>query len=375
MKLGFGLYRYQLDDPHFQFAAQCGATHLVVHYVDYFNQGGGGNRKGDQPTGDRLGWGRAGDPETLWTVEEFTALRRRVESHGLRLHAIENFDPAHWGDILLEGPNRAKHIQNIKTIIRNVGAAGIPVIGYNFSIAGVYGRQKGPWARGGAESVGLDGFIDDVPMPQGMVWNMRVRDELGPGDVPGCTPDQLWDRCERFLNEVLPVAEEAGVRLALHPDDPPTPTLRGTPRLVYQPTLYDRLLKLSSSRSNALEYCLGTLTETTERGENCAAVYEAVDRHSRQGALAYVHFRNVRGVVPNYKETFIDDGDLDMSRVLSILHRNGFDGVLIPDHTPLMSFGGWYAGMAYAMGYMKSLLDRLAAGCEIFPGGRDNGRV
>lgn len=370
MKLGFGLYRHQLNDDHFRFARQCGATHLVVHYTDYFSQSDrAANRSDDQPTGDAHGWGAAGDPDKLWSAEELTALRDRAAAHGLTLYALENLDPAHWHDILLDGPRRAQHVENVRTIVRNMGDAGIAVLGYYFSLAGVYGRQRGPWARGGAESVGLDGGIkDDSPIPQGMVWNMRYAPTLGPGTVPAIAHDQLWDRLRRFLDDLLPTAEQAGVRLALHPDDPPLPTLRGTPRLVYQPTMYDRLLELHPSRSNAMEYCLGTLTEMTGRGEGCSAIYDAVDRHSRRGALAYVHVRNVRGVVPNYRETFIDEGDLDMPRVLSILHRNGFDGVLIPDHAPLMACAaGWHAGMAFAMGYLKALLDRIAAGVEIAP--------
>lgn len=370
MKLGFGLYRHQLNDDHFRFARQCGATHLVVHCTDYFNQADRSvNRSDDQPTGDAFGWGAAGDPDKLWSAEELIDLRDRAARHGLTLYALENLDPAHWHDILLDGPLRARHVENVRTIVRNMSAAGISVLGYNFSLAGVYGRQRGPWARGGAESVGLDGGIrDDSPIPTGMVWNMRYARTLGPGTIPPVSYEQLWDRLRRFLADILPTAEQAGVRLALHPDDPPLPMLRGTPRLVYQPTMYDRLLDLHPSRCNALEYCLGTLTEMTERGEGCAAIYDAVDRHSRRGALAYVHVRNVRGVVPDYHETFIDEGDLDMPRVLAILHRNGFDGVLIPDHAPLMSCpAGWHAGMAFAMGYLKALLDRLAAGVAISP--------
>lgn len=368
MKLGFGLYRHQLDTDHFRFARQCGATHVVVHYTDYFRQGDqSGNARGDQPTGDKLGWGRAGDPEKLWTADELTTLRKNIEAEGLKLWALENFDPAHWHDILLDGPLRAKHIENVKTIIHNLGAAGIPVMGYFFSIAGVFGRQKGHWARGGAECVGLDGYIDESPMPEGMAWNMRLRDTLGPGTIAPISHDELWRRWKAFAEEVFPVAERSGVRMAAHPDDPPLPTVRGTPRLVYQPSMYDKMLATVPSRANALEYCLGTLTEMTERGENCSAIYDAVDRHSKQGALGYVHFRNVRGVVPNYKETFIDDGDLDMARVLTILHRNKYDGVLIPDHTPLLSCAApWHSGMAYAMGYMKSLMDRLDRGLEIW---------
>jgi mannonate dehydratase len=352
MHLGFGLYRHQLDQDHFRFARQCGATHLVVHYCDYFNQGGEENTRSDQPTGGVHGWGRAGDPNKLWSAEELTALRVTVEESGLKLYAIENFDPAHWHDVLLDGPKKKEQLEGLKTIIRNVGSAGIPVFGYNFSIAGVYGRQKGTWARGGAESVGLEGSMDHTLIPDGMVWNMRYREPVGPGVIAPFSHEELWKRLEDFLGELIPVAEEAGVRLAAHPDDPPLPVVRDTPRLVYQPDMYQRLLDLRPSRSNALEFCLGTIAEMTE-----GDVHEAIDRYAAQNALAYIHFRNVRGKVPNYHEVFVDEGDIDMFRVLRILRQHSYDGVLIPDHTPLMTCpGSWYAGMAYAMGWMKAAL-------------------
>jgi len=352
MHLGFGLYRHQLDQDHFRFARQCGATHLVVHYCDYFNQGGEENTRSDQPTGGVHGWGRAGDPNKLWSAEELTALRVTVEESGLKLYAIENFDPAHWHDVLLDGPKKKEQLEGLKTIIRNVGSAGIPVFGYNFSIAGVYGRQKGTWARGGAESVGLEGSMDHTSIPDGMVWNMRYREPVGPGVIAPFSHEELWKRLEDFLGELIPVAEEAGVRLAAHPDDPPLPVVRETPRLVYQPDMYQRLLDLRPSRSNALEFCLGTIAEMTE-----GDVHEAIDRYAAQNALAYIHFRNVCGKVPNYHEVFVDEGDIDMFRVLRILRKHSYDGVLIPDHTPLMTCpGSWYAGMAYAMGWMKAAL-------------------
>ena len=140
--------------------------------------------------------------------------------------------------------------------------------------------------------------------------------------------------------------------LAAHPDDPPAPILRGQPRLVYQPRLYQRLLDLRPSPRNALEFCVGSLAEMTEGN-----IYDVVDCYSRQGRIAYVHLRNVRGKVPHYRETFVDDGDVDMIRVLRILKENGFDGVVIPDHTPQMACEApWHAGMAYALGYIQALL-------------------
>jgi mannonate dehydratase len=350
VKLGLGFYRHMLTRENFQFARQCGATHIVAHLVDYF-RGGAHNPNDNQPTGTDQGWGLAGDPDRLWTVEELRALRRDVESEGLKLEAIENFDPAHWHDVLLDGPKKREHLENVKTIIRRVGEAGIPIMGYNFSIAGVCGRVSGPFARGRATSVGMDGPCD-APMPSGMAWNMIYDAGAPPGIVPPATHEQLWQRLADFLEEALPVAESAGVVLAAHPDDPPMPSMRGQPRLVYQPRLFQKLLDLRPSPASALEYCVGTVAEMTE-----GDVYEWTDHYSRQGKLAYVHFRNVTGKAPHYRETFVDDGDIDMLRLLRILKRNGFDGVMVPDHTPQMTCSApWHAGMAYALGYMQAAL-------------------
>lgn len=356
MKLGLGLYHHLLTDENFQFARQAGATHIVAHLVDYF-RGGNCNPRDNQPTGTELGWGLAGDPDHLWTVAELSELRGHVEQCGLKLEAIENFDPAHWHDILLDGPRKRQHFENVKTLIRNVGTAGIPIIGYNFSIAGVCGRTCRPYARGEAMSVGMEGPCDD-PMPLGMAWNMVCDPDAPSGVVPVATPEQLWQRLDSFLCEVLPVAEAAGVKLALHPDDPPMPAMRGQPRLVYQPRLYQRVLDLNPSPANMLEFCLGSLAEMTE-----GDVYQAVDQYSRQNRIAYVHFRNITGKVPFYRETFIDDGDIDMIRVLRLLKMNGFEGVLIPDHTPQMTCAApWHAGMAYAMGFMRAALRAVEEG-------------
>lgn len=353
MKLGLGLYRHQLNPEHYRFAKQCGCTHLVVHLVDYFKSSRS-NQPGDQPVGDDTGWGYAGDPDKLWTFEELAALRQEINAAGLELEAIENFDPAHWHDVLLDGPEKEQQLENVKTIIRHLGRAGIPIMGYNFSIAGVAGRVKGNFARGAAEAVGMAGPFDK-PLPNGMVWNMIYDRHAPPGNAPTATPEQLWQRLKDFLDAVIPVAEEAGVTLAAHPDDPPLPTVRGQPRLVHQPHLYQKLIDLKPSPRNALEFCVGTLAEMTEGN-----IYDVVDHYSRQGKLGYVHLRNVRDKVPHYKETFIDDGAVDVLRVLRILKQNGFNGVVIPDHAPQMACAApWHAGMAYALGFLKAGISQL----------------
>jgi mannonate dehydratase len=364
MKIGLGLYRHMLTREYYNFARQAGCTHVVIHLVDYFNQGIS-NPRNNQPTSGKCEpWGVAGNPDKLWTVEEMRTIRREIEDAGLSLAAIENLDPAHWHDILLDGPLRGRHIENVKTIIRRMGEAGIPVLGYNFSLAGVSGRVSGPWGRGGAITVGMDGPVDR-PIPGGMVWNMIYDRNAPPGIVSPVSPQELWRRLKRFLEDVIPVAEESGVRLAAHPDDPPFPNLRQQPRLVYQPAMYQQLIDLVPSRSNALELCVGTLAEMTE-----GDVYEAVDRYSRQGKIAYVHLRNVIGKVPHYRETFIDEGEVDMIRILSILLRNHFDGVVIPDHTPQMSCPApWHAGMAHTLGFMLGAVARISSSSAWNSGG------
>src|SRR6202453_4631084 len=159
MKLGLGLYRHMLHQDYYAFAVQTGCTHVVAHLVDYF-RGGSSNPRNNQPTGDKdQPWGLAGDPDKLWALQELFSLKREIEAAGLKLEAIENLDPAHWHDILLDGPKRALHIRNVHAILRAMGEAGIGVLGYNFSLAGVCGRTRGPFARGGAESVAMAGLV------------------------------------------------------------------------------------------------------------------------------------------------------------------------------------------------------------------------
>ena len=124
-------------------------------------------------------------------------------THGLELEAIENFDPAHWHDILLDGPKKEEQMNNLKQLIRNVGKAGIPIFGYNFSLAGVAAREhKGHMQGAEPVSVGMEGG-DDTPIPNGMVWNM-VYDENAPeGTLPKIDHDEFWNRLQYFLSEIF----------------------------------------------------------------------------------------------------------------------------------------------------------------------------
>lgn len=349
MKLGLGLYRDRLNKDNFRFAKQAGCTHIVAHLVDYYN-----GIEGLPSTDKDRNMGFARSDEEVWSYENLVALKTSINEEGLELEAIENFSPADWYDILLDGPKKVMQMDKLKQIVRNVGKAGIPIIGYNFSIAGVWGHVNRAAARGGAitATFNLEQGPEETPIQSGEIWNMTYDSNALAGHIPPITSDVLWQRLEYFLKELVPVAEESGVRLAAHPDDPPMPSIRGYGRLVNQPDLYQKLLDIVPSHSNGLEFCIGTLQEMSEGN-----IYETIDQYSKQDAIGYVHFRNVKGKIPNYQEVFVDEGDIDMIKALRIFKKNNFDGIFIPDHTPQMTCKApWHAGMAYALGYMKAAL-------------------
>ena len=281
-----------------------------------------------------------GDPR--WEYDDLARLREYVESYGLRLEALENTPKHFYEGAMLGTADRDRQIEHYQATIRNVGRAGIPILGYHWMPNSVWRSQGTPLqiGRGGARVTAFDMKLhEDSPNTHGRVY----------------TADEMWENYVHFIKAVIPAAEDAGIKLALHPDDPPLPAIRGQPRLVYQPSLYQKVIDLNPSPANALEFCVGSLAEMTE-----GDIYETVDNYSRQQRLGYVHLRNVRGKVPHYRETFIDDGDVDVLRVLAILHRNHFRGVIIPDHTPQMSCAApWHAGMAYALGYLQAGLQSL----------------
>ncbi len=217
-----------------------------------------------------------------------------------------------------------------------------------------WGWQRKPVARGNAVTAfAIDEFDAESPVPDGMVGNMPL--------PPGRSPGQSLRRLTRphfgrgFIGSwrsFLPVAEESRVRLAAHPDDPPVERLRGTARLGQQPRQVRPASFARRGPANALEFCVGSLAEMPD-----GDVYETTRRLPVETPIAYVHFRNVRGKVPNYVETFVDDGDVDMAASWRVLHEEGYDGILVPDHVPELECPApWHAGHAYTIGYMKALV-------------------
>lgn len=355
MRVGMSLFGKTLNEGGARYAAQLGVRDVVLHLTNYSRNGDNAHyiAGGVGPTnGDCI-------DAPLWSYEYMRGFVEMLARYNIRPAAIENVSPNFWSDILLDGPEKLPQMENMKRLVRDVGKAGIPALGYNFSIAGVWGWQRKPVARGGAVTAVFN--LDEIPhedaLPDGMVGNMRYRAALSNAVAAEIDEEEFWQRLEWFLKQLVPVAEEAGVRLAAHPDDPPVERLRRTPRLVNQPSKYGRLLDIVQSPSNALEFCLGSLQEMTT-----GDIYEATQHFARKAAISYVHFRNVRGKVPHYEETFVDDGDIDMAEIVRILRDEGYDGVLVPDHVPDLDCPApWHAGNAYTIGYMKALVANAAS--------------
>ncbi|MCD6519665.1 MAG: mannonate dehydratase [Anaerolineae bacterium] len=319
MKLGLGAI-HEPDDERLLFAKQLGIENIIIHTPDLPGDG-------------------------FWEFQGLVRLRRNIEAFGLTLAAIENM-PRHFYDKIRLGlPGRDEQIERVCKTIRNLGRAGIPILGYDFNILGVWRTEYSPTGRGGAKVTKYDhSLVQKAPL----------------SDFGEIDDETMWANFEYFLKAVVPVAEEEGVVLALHPDDPPVPKIAGTARIFRSVEAYKRVIELVPSPSNCIEFCQGTFAEMCETADE---VYEAIRYFGSRGKIAYVHFRNVRGTVPKFEETFIDEGKVDMLQAMRAYKEVGFDGVLIVDHTPgLVGDTRWgHRGRAYAIGYMKALLKCVEA--------------
>jgi mannonate dehydratase len=283
----------------------------------------------------------------FWEYQDLLLLRTGVEAVGLTLYAIENM-PRHFYDKVRYGlPGRDEQLEKVRKTIRNMGRAGIRCLGYDFNLVGVWrtGRSATPTSRGGASVTWYDhSYAEHAP-----TFEMGEFDD-----------ETMWANFTYFLEAVIPVAEEEGVALALHPDDPPMDKIAGTARIFRSTEALKRVIEIVPSPSNRIEFCQGTVSEWCKTPEE---VYEAIRYLASRQKISYVHFRNVRGVVPKFEETFIDDGKVDMLEAMRAYHESNFDGVLIPDHTPhVVDDSQWgHRGRAYAIGYMKALMKAVRA--------------
>jgi len=284
-------------------------------------------------------------------------LRQRVKYAGLRLAAIENV-PSRWYDRILRGMDgRNEQIENWCKTLTNMGKAGIPALGYHWMMAGVWRTSTHFPERGGAF---VTGFDYDLVKTDPLRATRYMEPPLPPVKL---SERQMWENFTHFLKKVVPIAEEVGVKMGLHPDDPPVSPLGGTTRIFTNVDAFKRMIEIVESDCNGIEFCQGTFTEMG------ADIPETIRYFGKRKKILYVHFRNVKGSVPKFHETFIDDGDVDMFEAMKAYKEVGFDGPLIADHVPRMiDDTPWgHRGRAYAIGYMRALMqvvDQLASALQ-----------
>ncbi|MFL5778823.1 MAG: mannonate dehydratase [Chloroflexota bacterium] len=300
----------------------------------------------------------------FWELDELLVLRERCEAAGLTVEGLENVPYRHWDKVLLGRPGREEQLENYATTIRNMATAGIPMLGHHFLPTYVWRTDLRARGRGGALVTAYDEDRADG-------GNALAGYKLAPDEPLDLTIDaeRMWDNYRVFLEAVLPVAEEVGVRLAVHPDDPPTDRpLGGIARILSSPEGLERAWELAGgSPAWGLDLCLGTVSEMA--GE--ASVNRVIDTFGPEGRIFYVHFRDVQGVVPRFQECFLGEGNFDPAQVLRRLAAVGFDGFIIDDHVPAMlgdedtwadtaSAAYCSRGRAHAIGYLQGVMDALA---------------
>ncbi len=289
-----------------------------------------------------------------WTVDSLVELRKHCEDLGLKLQALENVPQDFMRDIILGGPDRDRQIANYCTTIENMGRAGIPILGHNFNSTGIWRTSTRTLARGGALVSSFN--FDDVPRGNAADGPAAVHS----AHVIPISEEQLWANYEAFLTTTLPVAEASGVRLALHPDDPPVPVIGPTSHIFYDVAALERALTMGQkSPAYGFDLCLGTISEMVGGAK---AVRDAIQHFGPAGAICYVHFRQVRGTVPDFEEWFLGEGNYSALEVLQLLADSGFDGFLLDDHVPeIVGDTPWHhRARAHAIGYMQGLLCGLS---------------
>lgn len=301
--------------------------------------------------------------ERRWELRDLLELRRRCEARGLRLEGIENVPDGFYRRAMLGEPGRDEELEHLAATIHNIGRAGIPVLGLHFLPLSVWRTAVDGRGRGGAHVSAFDARELERPGADRSVYvarrDLRLDDPFVGGGVAvdGAVADEasMWSNLECLLRALAPAAEAAGVRLALHPDDPPVPELGGVARVLRDVDALERMLALADSPAVGLNLCLGTVSASG--GE--PAVLDAIRRFGPRGQIVCVHFRDVRGVVPAFAECFLGEGNYDPHRVMRELIASGFSGFMLDDHAPRLVGDTDYAhrGRAHAIGYLQALLD------------------
>lgn len=270
-------------------------------------------------------------------------LRERVESYGLQLYNVGNIEVAKNDKIHLALPGRERAIADFQAFVRDLGRAGIGVTTFTWEPTQVWSSAPGETRGATTRAVDLDEMLRR-PFTHGRAYSEA----------------EIWENYTYFIRQMMPACEEAGVRLALHPNDPPSPSpLGGIPCLIHSFDTYRRAFAMANSRALGMEFCCGCWLEG---GAGFGDIFEGIRSFVAADRVLIVHFRNVSAPLPRFVETFLDNGYGDMYAIMKAFVQAGYRGTMILDHSP--QFVGdlaRHSATAYAIGYMRALMERALA--------------
>lgn len=290
-----------------------------------------------------------------YDFDSLKAIKDDFSNAGFELYGLEG-DQLDMSPIKLGLPGRDELIEKYCQMIRNMGQLGIPLLCYNFmAVTGWYRTNTSVPERGGALTSEFD--------------LKTMENDLAPEEFR-VAEDKLWGNLFYFLEAVLPVAESCGVKMALHPDDPPISPFRGVGRIITSAAAYDKILSKYPSSSNGIAFCQATFKTMNE---DIKAVSE---RWIRQNKIFFIHLRDIAGDITCFRETFLDNGPTPMAEMIKHYHECGFDGIIRSDHAPAMygethqTFSGGISagydmqGHIFAVGYIKGIAESLGIRME-----------
>ncbi len=284
-----------------------------------------------------------------FNLDALRTVRNRFNEAGFQLYGLEG-DQFDMNPIKLGLPNRDEYIEKYQSMLRNMGQLNIPLLCYNFmAVIGWFRTQIDIPERGGATVSGFDSrnTNEDVSV------DLQISEQ------------KLWKNLEYFLEAILPVAEENGIQMALHPDDPPLSPLKGVGRILTSFDAFDRILETYKSPANGITFCQATFK--LMQGD----FMEISEKWMKKQKIFFLHIRDVEGSSTKFRETFHDNGPTDMWKMFEHYKSFGFEGAFRPDHAPTMfgednndfrgglSVGYEVMGKVFAIGYLKGICESL----------------
>jgi mannonate dehydratase len=281
--------------------------------------------------------------EKPWDYMPLLRMKQAFNDGGFEVAVIESRPPLEKAKLGVQG--RDEEIDTVCQLLDNMGRVGIPVWCYEW-------MSQFNWLRTSVTTPGRGGALVTS-------FDYNLMKDAPPTPAGTVTDEQLWASLEYFLKRVVPVAEKAGVKLAMHPDDPPLSPIRGVARIMRSVENYQRLLDLVPSPVNGIALCQGNFTLMTDD------LPGTIRKFGKQDKIFFAHFRDVKGDVYHYEETFHDEGKTNMLECMKAYKDIGFEGVLRPDHVPTMegdsndnpSYSS--IGRLFAIGYIKGLREAV----------------